>query len=89
MDKIKLFNNVSFDIEDGARLDSITIVTKSAAKAREAAEAITAENLAHVEFLHGDEVTGIYENLGLTPVEEGMSNPVVDGKKITVSLYQQ
>lgn len=88
MDKIKLFNNVSFDIEDGARLDSITIVTKSATKAREAAEAIKAENLAHVEFLHGDEVTGIYENLGLTPVEEGMSNPVVDGKKVTVSLYQ-
>lgn len=88
MDKIKLFDTSTFDIEDGASLDRIVITAKSAAKAEQAAAAFTVENLAHVEFLHGDEVTGIYDGLNLTPVEEGESNPAIDGKRIFVSLYQ-
>lgn len=88
MDKIKLFDNSTFDIEDGASLDHIVMTARTSAKAQQAAAKFTAENLTHVEFLHGDDVTGIYDNLGLTPVEEDAANPVVDGRTVTVSLYQ-
>ena len=88
MDKIKLFDTSTFDIEDGASLARIIINAKSAAKAEQAAAAFTDENLSHVEFLHGDEVTGIYDGLALIPVGEDMANPLVEGKTVTVSLYQ-
>lgn len=90
MDKIKLFDTSTFDIEDGASLDHIIINAKTAAKANAAAAKFTSQNLVHVEFLHGDETTGIYENLALTEVSEDAEtqNPSVNGKKVTVSLYQ-
>lgn len=89
MDKIKLFDTTTYEIEDGASLDRITVNAKTTAKAAEAAAAFTPENLQHVEFLHGIETTGIYDGLGLTPVEEGGSNPAIDGKRVFVSLYQK
>ena len=88
MDKIKLFDLTIFDIDDGASLDHITITTKSAAKAQQAAAAFTPGNLAHVEFLHGEDITGIYNDLVLTPVEEGENNPTIEGKAVIVSLSQ-
>lgn len=90
MDKIKLFDTSTFDIADGASLDRIVINAKTAAKANTAAAKFTTENLVHVEFLHGDEITGVYENLALTEVgeESEEQNPSVDGKIVTVSLYQ-
>ena len=90
MDKIKLFDTSTFDIEDGASINHIVINAKTAAKANAAAAKFTPQNLVHVEFLHGDETTGIYENLALTEVveESETQNPYVDGKMVTVSLYQ-
>ena len=88
MDKIKLSNNTVFEIEDGASLANIVHNAKTATKAREAAAEFTAANLAHVEFLHEDMVNGIYNNLALTPTDEGAENPAVDGKKVTISLCQ-
>ena len=88
MEKIRLADATVFEIENFASLSHIVHNAKTAAKAQTAAAKFTAANLVHVEFLEGDLVNGIYENLGLTPVEEGMENPVVDGKKVTVSLYQ-
>ena len=88
MDKIKLSNNTVFEIEDGASLNRIVISTKSAAKAQQAAAAFTPGNLAHVEFMHGEDITGIYNDLVLTPVEEGENNTIVEGKAVIVSLSQ-
>ena len=88
MDKIKLFDTTAYEIEDGASLDRVIINARTAAKAAEAAAAFTPENLQHVEFLHGIETTGIYDGLGLTPVEEGESNPAIEGNRVFVSLYQ-
>jgi hypothetical protein len=89
MDKIKLFDTTTYEIEDGASLDRVIINAKTSAKAAEAAAAFTPENLQHVEFLHGSETAGIYDDLGLTPAEEGGSNPTIDGATVTISLYQK
>lgn len=100
MDKIKLFDGTILDIEDSASLDHIVHQAKSAAKARAAADAFTDANLKHVEFLHGDLTNGIYDNLGLivyeaAPAEEGEepaaapANPLVEGKTVTIALYQK
>lgn len=96
MDKIKLFDSTTFDIEDGASLGHIVHMAKSAAKAQSIAAKITEDNLVHVEFWHDDVLTGVYENLGLTGTsateEDGadpVQNPMIDGKVVTISLYQK
>lgn len=99
MDKIKLYDGTILDIADYASLDHIVHQAKTAAKAREAANAFTDNNLRHVEFMHGDEVNGIYDNLGLTEIlhsaeEEGAEptaeeNPRIEGKTVYISLYQK
>ena len=88
MDKIKLFDGTILTIEDYAAISRIVHNAKSAAKAQAAAEKFTDENLRHVEFLHDDVVNGIYDNLGLI-VDEETQNPYVDGKTVTISLYQK
>lgn len=88
MDKIKLFDGTIFSIEDYAAISRIVHNAKSTAKAQAAAEKFTDENLRHVEFLHDDVINGIYDNLGLITGEE-LENPRVDGKTVTVSLYQK
>lgn len=88
MDKIKLFDGTTLAIEDYAAISRIVHNAKSSAKAQAAAEKFTDENLRHVEFLHDDVINGIYDNLGLIADEE-MQNPYVDGKTITISLYQK
>lgn len=109
MDKIKLFDSTTLEIEDGASLGHIVHKAKSAAAARKAAEAFTDANLTHVEFLHDGRVNGIYDNLGLIqyeaptvsePVEgeeeeaaadpvEPKENPEIDGRTVTIALYQK
>lgn len=88
MDKIKLFDGTTLAIEDYAAISRIVHNAKSSAKAQAAAEKFTDENLRHVEFLHDDVINGIYDNLGLISGDEEMQNPSVDGKIVTVSLYQ-
>lgn len=88
MDKIKLFDGTTIAIEDYAAISRIVHNAKSAAKAQAAAEKFTDENLRHVEFLHDDVINGIYDNLGLIAGED-MQNPYVDGKTVTISLYQK
>lgn len=87
MDKIKLFDGTILAIEDYAAISHIVHKAGSTAKAQAAAEKFTDDNLRHVEFLHDDVINGIYDNLGLI-VDEEMQNPSVDGKIVTVSLYQ-
>lgn len=100
MDKIKLFDGTVLDIEDSASLDHIVHQAKTAAKARAAAEAFTDANLRHVEFLHGDSINGIYDDLSLIvyeaePAADGeepaaaLANPLVEGKTVTIALYQK
>lgn len=96
MDKIKLFDTTTLQIEDGASLSRIVHKAKTTAAAATAAAAFTDANLAHVEFWHDDELTGIYDNLGLigeaATTEEGteaVQNPLVDGKTVIVALYQK
>lgn len=89
MDKIKLFDSTLLDIKDYASLSHIVHTAGSTAKAQAAAEKFTPENLQHVEFLHNGVINGIYDNLALTPVEEGGSNPTIDGATVTISLYQK
>lgn len=87
MEKIKLFDGTILDIEMFASLPNVVHVAKSSAKARQAAALFTSENLRHVEFLEGDRVNGVFNNLALI-AEEGMENPIIDGNRVTVSLYQ-
>ena len=89
MDKIKLFDGTTLNIEDYASISHIVHKAGSTAKAQAAAEKFTDENLRHVEFLHGSETAGIYDDLGLTQAEEGGSNPTIDGATVTISLYQK
>ena len=89
MDKIKLFDGTTLNIEDYASISYIVHKAKSKAAAATAAAAFTAENLAHVEFLHDGAINGIYDNLALTPAEdEGAQNPLVEEATVTISLYQ-
>ena len=95
MDKIKLFDGTALEIEDYASLAHIVHTAKSAAKAETAASKFTDENLRHVEFLHDDVINGIYDNLGLIAGTEGTEeteatpNPLVEGKTVTIALYQK
>lgn len=61
MEKIRLANGNTYDIEGGASENNFSMVFDSLADATPVIESFTKENLAKVEFLtEGGEVCGVY-----------------------------
>lgn len=84
MDKIKLVDGTTIDIEDGASLSNVTHIANNEADAIFVCEKVTPENVSTLQFLHGDAVTGDYQGITIAaPVtrENG------DGETVIVHMH--
>lgn len=63
MDKLKFMDGTIIDIEDGASLYEVTHIASNEANALFVCSKVTAENVASLQFLHGNAVTGDYQNV--------------------------
>lgn len=63
MDKLKFIDGTIIDIEDGASLDHITHIARNEADALFVCGKVTSENVEHLDFLHGEAVTGSYDHV--------------------------
>lgn len=80
MDKLKFMDGTIIDIEDGATLAEVTHIASNEANAMFVCGKVTAENVASLQFLHGDAVTGDYQNVVIaapTTREDGENGTVV------------
>lgn len=80
MDKIKFLDGTIIDIEDGATLSEVTHIASNEANAMYVCNKVTAENVEHLEFLHGEAVTGDYQNVIIaapTTREDGEGETVI------------
>ena len=80
MDKLKLKDGTVIEIEDGASLGNITHIAANEANAMFICGKVTAENVEHLDFLHGDAVTGSYNHVVIaapTTREEGENGAVI------------
>lgn len=80
MDSIKLVDGTIIPIEDGASLESVTHIASNEANAMYACGKVTAENVEHLDFLHGESVTGSYDHVIIaapTTREDGEGEQVV------------
>lgn len=80
MDKLKFVDGTIIDIEDGAALSDVTHIATNEANAMYVCGKVTAENVASLQFLHGDAVTGDYQNVIIaapTTREDGEDGAVI------------
>lgn len=80
MDSIKLVDGTIIPIEDGASLEAVTHVATNEANAMYVCGKVTAENVEHLEFLHGESVTGSYDHVIIaapTTREDGEEGAVI------------
>ena len=63
MDKLKFMDGTEIEIEEGASLGEVTHIASNEANAMYVCGKVTAENVASLQFLHGDAVTGDYQNV--------------------------
>ena len=80
MDKLKFYDGTLIDIEDGASLAEITHIARNEADALFVCGKVTAENVSHLEFFHGELLTGQYDNIIIaapTTREDGEGETVV------------
>lgn len=80
MDKLKFTDGTVIDIEDGASLEEVTHIASNEANAIFVCGKVTAENVASLQFLHGEAVTGDYQNVIIaapTTREDGEGETVV------------
>lgn len=80
MDKLKFVDGTIIDIEEGASLGEVTHIATNEANAMYVCGKVTAENVEHLEFLHGEAVTGDYQNVIIaapTTREDGEGETVV------------
>lgn len=80
MDKLKFLDGTIIDIEDGASLGDITHIATNEANAMYVCGKVTAENVASLQFLHGEAVTGDYQNVIIaapTTREDGEGETVI------------
>lgn len=80
MDKLKFLDGTIIDIEDGATLSEVTHIASNEANALYVCGKVTAENVEHLEFLHGDLITGSYDHVIIaapTTREDGEGETVV------------
>ena len=89
MDYIKLTDGTQVTIEDGASLDRIIHISATEADATAVSAAVTAENIAHVEFFNEDaeQPYGVYDDLALNapPTRHDENGAVV----VTISLREK
>lgn len=80
MDKLKFMDGTIIDIEEGGSLYDITHIASNEANAMYVCGKVTAENVEHLEFLHGEAVTGDYQNVIIaapTTREDGEGETVI------------
>lgn len=80
MDKLKFTDGTIIDIEDGATLGEVTHIASNEANALFVCGKVTAENVITLQFLHGDAVTGDYQNVIIaapTTREDGEGETVI------------
>ena len=80
MDKLRLMDGTEIDIEDGAALSEVTHIATNEANALYVCGKVTAENVASLQFLHDDAVTGDYQNVIIaapTTREDGEEGAVI------------
>lgn len=80
MDKLRFMDGTEITIEDGATLSEVTHIASNEANALFVCGKVTAENVASLQFLHGDAVTGDYQNVVIaapTTREDGENGTVV------------
>lgn len=80
MDKLKFMDGTLIDIEDGATLSEVTHIATNEANAMYVCGKVTAENVASLQFLHGEAVTGDYQNVVIaapTTREDGENGSVI------------
>lgn len=80
MDKLKFLDGTIIDIEEGASLSEVTHIATNEANAIYVCGKVTAENVEHLEFLHGELITGSYDHVIIaapTTREDGEGETVV------------
>ena len=80
MDKLRFMDGTTIDIEDGASLADITHIASNEANAMFVCGKITPENVEHLDFLHGDAVTGQYDGIAIsspTTREDGENGTII------------
>lgn len=80
MDKLKFVDGTIIDIEEGATLSEVTHIASNEANALYVCGKVTAENVASLQFLHGEAVTGDYQNVIIaapTTREDGEGETVI------------
>lgn len=84
MDKLRFMDGTTIDIEDGASLSNVTHIATNEANAMFVCGKVTPENVASLQFLHGEAVTGDYQNVIIaapTTRENG------DGETVIVRMH--
>lgn len=80
MDKLKFLDGTIIDIEDGATLSEVTHIAINEANALIVCGKVTAENVSTLQFLHGEAVTGDFQNVIIaapTTREDGEGETVI------------
>lgn len=80
MDKLKFTDGTIIDIEDGASLAEVTHIATNEANAMFVCGKVTADNVSHLDFLHGEAVTGSYDHIVIaapTTREDGESGTII------------
>lgn len=80
MDKLKFLDGSIIDIEDGATLSEVTHLASNEANALFVCGKVTAENVEHLEFYHGELLTGQYDHVIIaapTTREDGEGEAVI------------
>lgn len=80
MDKLRFMDGTIIDIEEGASLEDVTHIASNEANAMFVCGKVTAENVASLQFLHGEAVTGDYQNVIIaapTTREDGEGETVI------------
>lgn len=89
MDYIKFTDGTQVTIEDGASLDRIIHISATEADATAICAAVTADNIAHVEFYNegAEQPYGVYDDLALNapPTRHDGNGAVV----VTISLREK
>ena len=84
MDKIKLVDGTTIDIEDGASLSNVTHIATNEANAMFVCGKVTPENVSTLQFLHDDAVTGDYQGVMIAKPTTRESG---DGETVIVRMH--
>ena len=80
MDKLKFLDGTIIDIEDGASLSDVTHIATNEANAMFVCRKVVPGNVEHLEFFHGELLTGQYDNVIIaapTTREDGEGETVI------------